>query len=172
MTGDPTSADADQPLRHRPGLRIVDWNAGRRPQGTRGNEIATTFSQVVGSDDDPAAARFVHVVMVPDSVPRLRHSHPGWTTTIVLAGSIDIEGETFTAGQMVVVAPNVVYGPLVPGPDGAVFIEIFGDENATAIDWDAPGATIDEYRQRGWIPPESPERGLRSPSGGGAHERQ
>ena len=87
----------------------------------------------------------------PDSVPRLWHSHPGWTATIVLEGALDIEGQAFTAGQLVVVAPNVGYGPLRPGPAGAAFIEIFSDTAATRTDWDETDPRVEEYRGHGWI---------------------
>ena len=140
-------------LRNRPGLRVVDWNEARRSQGVPGHEIATLFSVVVGPDDDPGAPRFVHVHMHPGSPPRLWHAHPGWTTTIVLAGSLDIEGESFTTGQMVVVSPNVSYGPLEPGPDGASFIEIFYGDTATGTDWDETDPRVSRYRELGWIPP-------------------
>jgi hypothetical protein len=143
------------PLYNRPGLQVVDWNENRSPQGTPGNVIASIFSQVVGDDDDnPRSARFVHVRMEPNSVPRLAHSHPGWTTTMILEGSIDIEGVIFTEGQMVVVGPDVIYGPLKPGPEGATFIEIFDDSGSQGIYWDADPELVAEYREKGWIPPE------------------
>jgi quercetin dioxygenase-like cupin family protein len=135
----------------RAGLRVTDWNHGRKTQGNPGHEIATLFSVVIGDGDSADPARFVHVRMKPGSVPRLWHSHPSWTTTIVLEGSLDIEGQTFTAGQMVVVAPNVGYGPLKPGPDGAAFIEIFSDTAATRTDWDESDPRVAEYRGHGWI---------------------
>jgi hypothetical protein len=149
------SEDSDQGCRlgDRPGLRIVDWNRARRSQGVPGHEIATLFSMVVGPEGDAGAPRFVHVHMHPGSPPRLWHAHPGWTTTIVLSGSMDIEGETFTAGQMVVVAPHVSYGPLEPGPDGATFMEIFYGDAATRTDWDEADPRVGEYRHLGWIPP-------------------
>ena len=133
--------------------RVVDWNKNRSPHGTPGNEIATLFSLVVGEDDDENAPSFVHAKMNADGPPRLWHSHPGWTTTIVLEGSIDIEGVTFTAGQMVQVAPNVSYGPLKAGPEGASFIEIFG-KDAKGTAWDEDDPRVAEYRSRGWIPPD------------------
>jgi len=145
-------------LAARPGLRVVDWNHGRKRQGNPGYEIATLFSVVIGDGTSADPARFVHVRMEPGSVPRLWHSHPGWTTTIVLEGSLDIEGQTFTAGQLVVVAPDVGYGPLRPGPDGAAFIEIFSDTAATRTDWDESDPRVEEYRGRGWIADEGTDR--------------
>jgi hypothetical protein len=151
------SPPSDSTLPARPGLRVVDWNLDRKTQGNPGHEIATLFSVVIGDGDSAAdnadPARFVHVRMKPGSVPRLWHSHPGWTTTIVLEGSLDIEGQVFTAGQMVVVAPDVGYGPLTPGPDGAAFIEIFSGTAATRTDWDEADPRVAEYRGRGWIAP-------------------
>jgi hypothetical protein len=106
---------------------------------------------VVGDRDDDNAARFVLAQMDPNGPPRLRHSHSGWTSTIVLSGSVDIEGVTFTAGQLVLVAPDVVYGPITPGPDGASVLEIFTDGAATGSFWDAPDSQVNDYRERGWI---------------------
>jgi hypothetical protein len=42
----------------RPGLRVVDWNHGRKTQGNRGHEIATLFSVVIGDSDSADPARF------------------------------------------------------------------------------------------------------------------
>ena len=144
-------------LSSRPGLRVVDLNKDRKTQGNPGYEIATLLSVVIGDDDSADPTRFVHVRMKPDSVPRLRHSHPGWTTTIVLEGSLEVEGQTFTAGQLVVVAPNVSYGPLKPGPDGATFLEIFPNTAATGTDYEAD-PRVAEYRSRGWITADARER--------------
>jgi hypothetical protein len=146
-------ADAAGALHRRQGLRVLDWNADRHRQGIPGHEIASIFSVVVGDQDDPRAPRFVHVRMDPDGPPRLWHSHPGWTTTVVLAGSMKVEGINFTEGQMVVVAPNVPYGPLEPGPEGATFLEIFHGEGATPTIWDESDRRVAEYREKGWIPP-------------------
>ena len=145
-----------QPLIDRPGLRILDWNVGRHPQGGPGHEIATLFSQVIGDPGDPGAPRFVHARMAPGSPPRLWHSHPGWTTTIVVEGTITIEGIRLTEGQMLVVEPNVFYGPIEPGPNGAAFIEIFSDERATDSEWDETDPRVAEYRDRGWVPSMKP----------------
>ena len=147
--------EAAGPLHEREGLRIVDWNVDRRRQGVPGHEIASLFSLVVGEPDDPDAPRFVHVRMDPESPPRLWHSHPGWTTTVVLAGHMFVEGVAFGEGQMVVVAPDVSYGPLEPGPEGATFIEIFHGEQATSTRWDETDPRIAVYRERGWVPPEA-----------------
>lgn len=149
-------------LSARPGLRVVDWNQDRKTQGNPGHEIATLFSVVIGDSTTADPARFVHVRMKPGSVPRLRHSHPGWTTTMVLEGALDIEGQTFTAGQLVVVAPDVSYGPLTPGPDGATFLEIFSDTAATGTDYE-PDARIAEYRGNGWITADAGERKISQP---------
>lgn len=138
-------------LGDRPGVTVLDWNAGRRAIGTPGHEIATVFSLVVGDGGDEHAARFVHCRMDPDGPPRLAHSHPGWTATVVLDGSMTIEGERFGAGQLVLVAPGVAYGPIVPGPDGATFLEVFSGAAATATSWDESDLRVAEYRRLGWI---------------------
>lgn len=146
----------EDPLSSRPGLRVLDWNADRHVQGTADNEIATLFSLVVGDAGDDVAARFVHARMDPGGPPRLWHAHPGWTATIVLEGSMTIEDVPFTAGQMVVVAPGVAYGPIVPGPDGATFLEVFSGAAATETIWDEDDPRVGDYRRRGWIVDRAP----------------
>lgn len=139
-------------LPERPGVTVLDGNGERRAMGKAGHEIATVFSLVVG--DGPAdehAARFVHCRMDPDGPPRLWHAHPGWTATTVLEGAMTIEGEEFTAGQMVLVEPGVAYGPIVPGPEGATFLEVFSGSAATATLWDEQDPRVEDYRARGWI---------------------
>lgn len=139
-------------LSERPGVTVLDWNGERRTMGNPGNEIATLFSLVVGEGtEDEHAARFVHCRMDPDGPPRLWHAHPGWTATIVLEGSMTIEGEEFTAGQIVLVEPGVAYGPIVPGPEGATFLEVFSGADATVTVWDEDDPRVEEYRERGWI---------------------
>ncbi len=145
-----TAADTP-PLLERPGVKVLDWNAERRTMGTPGHEIATLFSLVVGEAGDEHAARFVHCRMDPDGPPRLWHAHPGWTATIVVEGSMTIEDVEFAAGQLVLVAPGVAYGPIVPGPEGATFLEVFSGTAATVTLWDEEDPLVDEYRGRGWI---------------------
>jgi hypothetical protein len=146
------------PLLERPGVRVVDWNADRHPQGRPGDVIASLYSLVVGDRADPTAVRFTHARMAPGSGPRLWHAHADWTTSIVLEGSLVVEGVTLTAGQMVVVAPDVAYGPLTPGPEGATVLEIFASARATHTQWDDDDPLVQDYRQRGWItdPPADP----------------
>jgi len=146
------------PLRERPGVQVIDWNAARRTMGAPGHEIATLFSLVVGDAGDEHAARFVHCRMDPGGPSRLWHAHPGWTATIVLEGSMTIEDEWFHAGQLVLVAPNVSYGPIVPGPEGAAFLEVFSGAEATATLWDEDDPRVEEYRGRGWIVDQAPVR--------------
>ena len=144
------------PLRDRPGVQVLNWNAARRSMGSPGYEIATLFSLVVGDPGDEHAARFVHCRMDPDGPPRLVHAHPGWTATIVLEGSMMIEDERFDVGQLVVVAPNVAYGPIVPGPEGAAFLEIFSGVDATVTRWEEDDPRVEQYRGRGWITDQAP----------------
>jgi hypothetical protein len=148
----------EQPLHERPGVQVLDWNAARRTMGAPGHEIATLFSLVVGDAGDGHAARFVHCRMDPDGPPRLLHAHPGWTATIVIEGSMTIEDERFDVGQMVLVAPNVAYGPIVPGPEGATFLEIFSGVDATVTLWDEDDPRVEEYRGRGWIVDQAPRQ--------------
>ncbi|MBL7494112.1 hypothetical protein I6A60_25045 [Frankia sp. AgB1.9] len=146
------------PLRERPGVRIVDWNKDRHPQGQPGEVIATLFSLVLGDRADPDAVRFTHARMAPGSGPRLWHAHADWTASIVLEGSLTVEGVTLTAGQLVAVAPDVAYGPLTPGPAGATVLEIFASARATQTQWDDDDPRVGDYRRRGWIldPPTEP----------------
>ena len=144
------------PLPERPGVRVLDWNAERRTVGTPSHEIATLFSLVVGEAGDEHAARFVHCRMDPDGPPRLWHAHPGWTATIVVEGSMTIEDVEFTAGQLVLVAPGVAYGPIVPGPAGATFLEVFAGAAATLTLWDEDDPRVEVYRRRGWIVDQGP----------------
>lgn len=150
------SPDQTTSLDGRPGVRILDWNDERHTMGKPGHEIATLFSLVVGGADDEHAARFVHCRMDPDGPPRLWHAHPGWTATIVLEGSMTIEDVTFTTGQMVMVAPGVAYGPIVPGPEGATFLEVFSATAATVTLWDEDDPRVEDYRARGWIVDRAP----------------
>lgn len=143
-------------LSERPGVQVLDWNADRRTMGRPGHEIATVFSVVVGDAGDGQAARFVHCRMDPGGPPRLWHAHPGWTATIVLEGSMTVEDVELAAGQLVVVAPGVGYGPIVPGEQGATFLEVFSGVAATQTIWDETDPRVEAYRSRGWIVDQAP----------------
>ncbi len=93
----------------------VDWNEDRSPQGTPGKQIATVFNLVVGAERDPQRRSSSTPGRNRTARRRLAHSHSGWTATIVLEGSIDIDGVVFTEGMMVVVGPDVICGPASTG---------------------------------------------------------
>jgi hypothetical protein len=145
------AASAQPSVLDRTGVTLLDWNVGRRPHGRPGGVIASLFSLVVGDPADPSAARFTHARMEPDGPPRLWHAHDDWTVSIVLEGSIEVEGVQLTAGQLVLVEPGVPYGPLIPGPQGATVLEIFATAAATTTRWDSDDPRVTAYRERGWI---------------------
>ncbi len=53
-----------------------------------------------------------------------RHAHAGWTVNVVIEGSCRMGEIALAPGDVLTCAPNVQYGPLVPGPDG---VTLFGD---------------------------------------------
>jgi quercetin dioxygenase-like cupin family protein len=112
-----------------PGIHVWDWNEKRLrdgrasilfPLGDATNENRAVWSQFHYGEGQIAPA----------------HSHSGWTFVVVIGGSGTVGDVELTTGQMVLVEPYVVYGPIAPGPDGITCMEIF--ENVPAVEpiWD------------------------------------
>lgn len=58
-----------------------------------------------------------------ESIPRHRHS--GYRVEVVLKGSLQVEGGPLLhSGDVMMTAPDEVYGPHVAGPDGCTTFEI------------------------------------------------
>jgi anti-sigma factor ChrR (cupin superfamily) len=73
------------------------------------------------SDDVPMA---VIMDMEPGYVIG-RHSHPCERFEVIARGTLDIEGRTYVAGDVLTAKPYEFYGPKTAGPDGCMTIEIF-----------------------------------------------
>ena len=67
-----------------------------------------------------------------------RHAHAGWTINIVIEGSCCMGEIVLAPGDVLTCAPNVQYGPLVPGPDGVTLLEIFDRLSGRPPVWDDP----------------------------------
>ena len=52
------------------------------------------------------------------------HRHKAWTANVILKGPLRIGDKWYRAGDVAVIEPNIWYGPLEAGPDGAELLEI------------------------------------------------
>jgi hypothetical protein len=52
------------------------------------------------------------------------HRHKSWTANVVIQGRLKIGEKWYERGAVALIEPNVWYGPLLAGPEGAELIEI------------------------------------------------
>lgn len=110
---------ADQGDEDNRGIAFSHWNTEER-LATPAGEAA---SWRLGYDDDPTRPGFMHVRWGPgEGAPE--HRHKSWTANIVIQGTLKIGETWYEAGAVALIEPNIWYGPLEAGPDGAELIEI------------------------------------------------
>ena len=77
----------------------------------------------LGYDEDPVRPGFMHVRWGPgEGSPE--HRHKSWTANVILKGALRIGERWFQTGDVAVIEPNIWYGPLEAGPEGAELLEI------------------------------------------------
>jgi hypothetical protein len=88
------------------------------------------FAVLVLGEPDDAGAPVAVIVRAPGAATGSalppRHHHGTTSATLVLEGSIQIDGRDNQRGAMRVVPPGTVYGEAV-GPEGCTFLELFSD---------------------------------------------
>lgn len=75
------------------------------------------------SDNDPVAAV---LDLAPGQVVG-RHAHPTHRFEVVVRGSMEANGRTLVAGDVMIADPGEFYGPNMAGPDGCTTVEVFAD---------------------------------------------
>jgi hypothetical protein len=110
------------------GVQCLDWEDGRRRMV---GDVSPLFLLGAEGTTRPCwvQSRMEHGQTSPP------HAHSGWTCTVVIGGSWRVGGQEMSKGQMVLVEPDVEYGPFEPGPDGVEIVEIFADEAAVEPIW-------------------------------------
>ena len=86
------------------------------------------MTQLFVLDDDQEAWQSPAVVvleMPPDYV-LFRHAHVCHRFEVVVKGSMEADGRTLVAGDVMTARPGELYGPHVAGPDGCTTVEVFG----------------------------------------------
>jgi hypothetical protein len=116
-------------LDDKPGVHVLDWKENRQ----RRKESSRYFP--LGPSQEKDRPLWNQVNRQPGNVAPA-HSHAGWTCTVVLEGSLSLDGVEFGPGQMILVEPHVHYGPLIAGPTGVSFIEFYENQGTLAPIWD------------------------------------
>src|SRR5260370_42457806 len=109
------------------GVHRADWSENRR-------KSIGIVSPPYTVGRTAASPRWIHSRMEHGQTS-LPHAHSGWTCTVVIEGSWYVGGELFTAGQMVIVEPDIEYGPFEPGEDAVTILEVFENEAAMEAIW-------------------------------------
>ena len=77
----------------------------------------------LGYAEDPVKPGFMHVRWGPgEGSPE--HRHKSWTACVILKGPLRVGEKWHEAGDVLVIEPNIWYGPLEAGPEGAELLEI------------------------------------------------
>ena len=77
----------------------------------------------LGYDEDPSRPGFMHVRWGPgEGSPE--HRHKSWTANVVLKGPLRIGDKWYERGDVTIFEPNIWYGPIEAGPEGAELLEI------------------------------------------------
>jgi hypothetical protein len=108
-------------------------------------EIAFGLRQrriVMGAEGDATRPILVLTHFPPNAVLP-RHFHGKTFIDAVVAGTSTMEGETHGAGTVRVFPDEVMYGPVVAGPEGCVLLEFYVDAPGFATTLDLPALTED-----------------------------
>lgn len=101
------------------GIEFSHWDKIERLATAAGE----AGSWKLGYDEDPARPGFMHCRWGPhERSPE--HRHKSWTANIVIKGPLKIGDTWYETGSVALIEPNIWYGPLEAGPDGAELIEI------------------------------------------------
>ena len=66
------------------------------------------------------------------------HRHKAWTACVILKGPLRIGEKWHQAGDVIVIEPNIWYGPLEAGPEGAELLEIHASMPGVEPIWRDP----------------------------------
>jgi anti-sigma factor ChrR (cupin superfamily) len=80
----------------------------------------------LGDPDNENTPMAVVLNMAPGYIVG-RHSHPSFRFEVIVRGSIETEGRTLVAGDIMTAEPYEFYGPKICGPEGCTTIEIFSN---------------------------------------------
>src|SRR5688500_9436444 len=75
-------------------------------------------------EDDSAAAGLISEL--PPLAPVVRHGHDCHSMTLVLKGSMFVEGKVLYPGDGMTAVSHEFYGPWFTGPEGCTVVEVFG----------------------------------------------
>lgn len=119
----------------------------------------------LGYPEETQRPGFMHVRWGPhEGSPA--HRHKSWTANVVLRGPLKIGETWFETGAVAVFEPNIWYGPLLAGAEGAELLEIHATGPGLEPIWQDPNdpvarATSQWAEQSGkaaWKSPEAAQR--------------
>jgi hypothetical protein len=93
------------------GIEFSHWEEAERLFTPAGSAC----SWKLGYETDPVRPGFM-------GAPE--HRHTTWTANVVVKGRLKIGETWYETGAVALIEPNIWYGPLTAGPDGAEILEI------------------------------------------------
>jgi quercetin dioxygenase-like cupin family protein len=122
------------------GIEVTSFDEADRLESPLGG--AAVFR--LGYPEEPMKPGIMHVRIAPGQVSPV-HRHKSWTSVIVLEGAIRVGGVRHAKGAVLMIEPNIWYGPLEAEAPGAEILEIHATQPGGEPIWQE----MDDDRVRG-----------------------
>lgn len=115
------------------GVVFSSWTSAERLVTAAGDAAVWHL----GYPEEADAPGFMHVRWGPNAGSPA-HRHKSWTANVVLRGPLKIGDEWYPTGSVAIFEPNIWYGPLEAGPEGAELLEIHATRAGLEPIWKDP----------------------------------
>ena len=85
---------------------------------------------VMGDPDDPCTP-VAAVLRMPPGYELARHAHPVVRFEVIVQGSLQVGGEVYGPGDVMMSPAGEMYGPHIAGPEGCTTVEVFSSIRGT-----------------------------------------
>lgn len=119
------------------GVEYSSWNSTERLVTAAGDAAVWHL----GYPEETSRPGFMHVRWGPNEGSPA-HRHKSWTANVVVRGPLKIGDTWYETGAVAVFEPNIWYGPLEAGPEGAELIEIHATSAGLEPIWRDPNDPI------------------------------
>jgi hypothetical protein len=119
------------------GVTYGSWDTAERLVTAAGDAAVWHL----GYPEEPQRPGFMHVRWGPhEGSPA--HRHKSWTANVVIRGPLKIGETWYQTGAVAIFEPNIYYGPLEAGPEGAELLEIHATSAGLEPIWQDPSDPV------------------------------
>ena len=135
------------------GIQIVNLDTAERWPSPLGD----TLAMQLGYPEDATKPGIIHV-RIEHGQDSPVHRHKSYTAVMVLDGALRMGGVLHRKGDVLLIEPNIWYGPLEPEPGGVEILEIHASQPGGEPIWEdlshpavkAVNAYLDELGTAAW----------------------